>query len=66
MDVIADGLARLDAEAKKDDTPIEAKIEEVASAMGLEDEPPKARPYGRSSFCLLHACKAEAMIFTRA
>ena len=32
-----EGLAKLDAGKEVDTTPVESKIEEVASAMGLED-----------------------------
>lgn len=32
------GLGKLDAEAEEDKTPVESKIEEVAKAMGLEQQ----------------------------
>ena len=35
----AQGLGKLDAEAETDQTPVEQKVGEVASAMGLETQP---------------------------
>ena len=36
---VVEGLAKLDAGKEEDKSSIESKIEEVASAMGLEDPP---------------------------
>lgn len=35
----AEGLGKLDAEAESDSTPVEQKVEDVASAIGLETQP---------------------------
>ena len=49
---LVDGLSKLDAEAKKDNVPIEEKIEEVASAMGLNDPPKVFSGLSSSLYCI--------------